>query len=121
MMADPFWDARFGSRPCEWHSEVGAKARARIWRAVAKGEDADMVDAALEADVRRRQLSGDVDNLRSQRTARGGPGNDTLAGGGTNRGELWRLRDTTLTQWSNTGTGCTSVAGINGPGRRPRD
>ena len=30
--------ARFGSRPAEWHSEVGAKQRARVWRAVARGE-----------------------------------------------------------------------------------
>jgi primosomal protein N' (replication factor Y) len=30
--------ARFGLRPCEWHSEVGTKARERVWRGVARGE-----------------------------------------------------------------------------------
>ena len=35
--------------------------------AIAKGEDGALVDAALDADVRRRQLSGEVDNLRAQR------------------------------------------------------
>ena len=30
--------ARFGSRPAEWHSEVGARQRERVWRAVARGE-----------------------------------------------------------------------------------
>ena len=28
--------ARFGSRPAEWHSEVGARQRERVWRAVAR-------------------------------------------------------------------------------------
>jgi len=37
--------ARFGSRPCEWHSEVGAKARERVWRAVARGEASAVVGA----------------------------------------------------------------------------
>jgi len=37
--------ARFGSRPCEWHSEVGAKARERVWRAVAHGEASAVVGA----------------------------------------------------------------------------
>ena len=37
--------ARFGSRPCEWHSEVGTKARERVWRAVAKGEVRAVVGA----------------------------------------------------------------------------
>jgi len=30
--------ARFGCRPMEWHSALGAAERGRIWRAVAKGE-----------------------------------------------------------------------------------
>jgi len=30
--------ARFGARPAEWHSGVGARKRARIWRAIASGE-----------------------------------------------------------------------------------
>jgi len=30
--------ARFGCRPMEWHSAMGAAERGRIWRAVAKGE-----------------------------------------------------------------------------------
>ena len=37
--------ARFGSRPAEWHSEVGAKTRARVWRAVARGEVRALVGA----------------------------------------------------------------------------
>jgi len=37
--------ARFGSRPAEWHSEVGAKTRARVWRAIAKGEVRALVGA----------------------------------------------------------------------------
>jgi primosomal protein N' (replication factor Y) len=37
--------ARFGSRPAEWHSEVGAKQRARVWRAVARGEARAVVGA----------------------------------------------------------------------------
>ena len=37
--------ARFGARPCEWHSEVGAKPRARVWRAVARGEARAVVGA----------------------------------------------------------------------------
>ena len=30
--------ARFGTRPAEWHSELGARRRARTWSAVAAGE-----------------------------------------------------------------------------------
>src|SRR5262245_36199883 len=30
--------ARFGTRPAEWHSELGARKRARTWNAVAAGE-----------------------------------------------------------------------------------
>ena len=30
--------ARFGTRPAEWHSELGARKRARTWSAVAAGE-----------------------------------------------------------------------------------
>jgi primosomal protein N' (replication factor Y) len=30
--------ARFGARPEEWHSGIGARKRARLWRAVALGE-----------------------------------------------------------------------------------
>lgn len=37
--------ARFGSRPCEWHSEVGTKTRGRVWRAVASGEACAVVGA----------------------------------------------------------------------------
>jgi primosomal protein N' (replication factor Y) len=37
--------ARFGSRPAEWHSEVGSKARTRVWRAVANGEVRALVGA----------------------------------------------------------------------------
>jgi primosomal protein N' (replication factor Y) len=37
--------ARFGSRPAEWHSEVGAKLRNRVWRAVASGEVRAVVGA----------------------------------------------------------------------------
>ena len=37
--------ARFGSRPAEWHSEVGARQRARVWRAVARGEVRAVVGA----------------------------------------------------------------------------
>jgi primosomal protein N' (replication factor Y) len=37
--------ARFGSRPCEWHSEVGTKGRERVWRAVARGEATAVVGA----------------------------------------------------------------------------
>jgi primosomal protein N' (replication factor Y) len=37
--------ARFGSRPCEWHSEVGSKTRERVWRAVAAGEVRAVVGA----------------------------------------------------------------------------
>jgi primosomal protein N' (replication factor Y) len=29
---------RFGVRPCEWHSQIGARKRARAWAAVAAGE-----------------------------------------------------------------------------------
>src|SRR5205823_13177337 len=29
---------RFGTRPAEWHSELGARKRARTWAAVAAGE-----------------------------------------------------------------------------------
>ena len=31
------FSARFGGRPAEWHSEVGPKMRARVWRGVASG------------------------------------------------------------------------------------
>jgi primosomal protein N' (replication factor Y) len=37
--------ARFGSRPCEWHSEVGSKTRERVWRAVASREVRAVVGA----------------------------------------------------------------------------
>jgi primosomal protein N' (replication factor Y) len=37
--------ARFGSRPAEWHSEVGSKTRQRVWRAVAAGEVKALVGA----------------------------------------------------------------------------
>ena len=37
--------ARFGSRPAEWHSEVGSRQRARVWRAVANGEARAVVGA----------------------------------------------------------------------------
>jgi primosomal protein N' (replication factor Y) len=37
--------ARFGSRPAEWHSEVGTKQRARVWRAVSRGEVRAVVGA----------------------------------------------------------------------------
>ncbi len=37
--------ARFGSRPAEWHSEVGARQRERVWRAVARGEVRALVGA----------------------------------------------------------------------------
>ena len=37
--------ARFGSRPAEWHSEVGSKQRARVWRGVARGEVRAVVGA----------------------------------------------------------------------------
>ncbi len=37
--------ARFGSRPAEWHSEVGSKTRERVWRAVARGEVRALVGA----------------------------------------------------------------------------
>ncbi|SFJ99258.1 primosomal protein N' [Methylocapsa palsarum] len=30
--------ARFGARPAEWHSAVGARKRARVWSALARGE-----------------------------------------------------------------------------------
>jgi primosomal protein N' (replication factor Y) len=30
--------ARFGARPAEWHSSVGARKRARVWNALARGE-----------------------------------------------------------------------------------
>ena len=40
--------ARFGAPPVEWHSGVGAKNRARIWRAVAAGE-AEIVIGARSA------------------------------------------------------------------------
>ena len=36
---------RFGSRPAEWHSEIGSKARERVWRAVARGEVRALVGA----------------------------------------------------------------------------
>jgi primosomal protein N' (replication factor Y) len=36
---------RFGSRPAEWHSEVGARQRERVWRAVAHGEARAVVGA----------------------------------------------------------------------------
>jgi len=32
------FEARFGVRPGEWHSEVGTKERTRVWRAAAAGE-----------------------------------------------------------------------------------
>jgi primosomal protein N' (replication factor Y) (superfamily II helicase) len=32
------FEARFGARPAEWHSEVGAKGRERCWRQSATGE-----------------------------------------------------------------------------------
>jgi len=37
--------ARFGSRPAEWHSEVGTRQRERVWRAVARGEARAVVGA----------------------------------------------------------------------------
>ncbi len=37
--------ARFGSRPAEWHSEVGTRTRERVWRAVANGEVRAVVGA----------------------------------------------------------------------------
>jgi primosomal protein N' (replication factor Y) len=37
--------ARFGSRPAEWHSEVAARQRERVWRAVARGEVRALVGA----------------------------------------------------------------------------
>jgi primosomal protein N' (replication factor Y) len=37
--------ARFGSRPAEWHSEVGARQRERVWRAVARGEVRALIGA----------------------------------------------------------------------------
>jgi primosomal protein N' (replication factor Y) len=37
--------ARFGSRPAEWHSELGTKARERVWRAVANGDVRAVVGA----------------------------------------------------------------------------
>ena len=37
--------ARFRSRPAEWHSEVGARQRERVWRAVANGEVRALVGA----------------------------------------------------------------------------
>jgi primosomal protein N' (replication factor Y) (superfamily II helicase) len=37
--------ARFGSRPAEWHSEVGSRQRERVWRAVANGEARSLVGA----------------------------------------------------------------------------
>ena len=37
--------ARFGSRPAEWHSEVGTRQRERVWRAVAAGEARAVVGA----------------------------------------------------------------------------
>jgi primosomal protein N' (replication factor Y) len=37
--------ARFGSRPAEWHSEVGTAQRERVWRAVARGEARAVVGA----------------------------------------------------------------------------
>ena len=37
--------ARFGSRPAEWHSEMGTHARSRVWRAVARGEARAVVGA----------------------------------------------------------------------------
>jgi primosomal protein N' (replication factor Y) len=37
--------ARFGSRPGEWHSEVNSLARARLWRAVARGDARAVVGA----------------------------------------------------------------------------
>ena len=37
--------ARFGSRPAEWHSEVGSRQRERVWRAVANGEARAVVGA----------------------------------------------------------------------------
>jgi primosomal protein N' (replication factor Y) len=37
--------ARFGSRPAEWHSEVGSKQRERVWRAVSHGEARAVVGA----------------------------------------------------------------------------
>jgi hypothetical protein len=39
-------------------------------------------------------------------------GGGTLPGNGTNRGELWRLRDVTLTRWTNSGTGCDAGNGV---------
>lgn len=32
------FEARFGTPPAEWHSEIGGRARARLWSAVARGE-----------------------------------------------------------------------------------
>lgn len=37
--------ARFGVRPAEWHSGIGARKRARLWHAVAKGEVAVVAGA----------------------------------------------------------------------------
>ncbi|SEQ05185.1 replication restart DNA helicase PriA [Faunimonas pinastri] len=36
---------RFGARPAEWHSEVGAKGRERVWRDAASGEARVVVGA----------------------------------------------------------------------------
>lgn len=37
--------ARFGTRPAEWHSQLGARTRARVWKAVAAKEAAVVVGA----------------------------------------------------------------------------
>ncbi len=42
------FSARFGTPPAAWHSEVGTKARSRVWRGVASG-DAQVVVGARSA------------------------------------------------------------------------
>ncbi|MEJ1161878.1 primosomal protein N' [Prosthecomicrobium sp. N25] len=39
------FEARFGSKPAEWHSEISARQRARTWRGVATGEIRTVIGA----------------------------------------------------------------------------
>ncbi len=39
------FEARFGARPCEWHSDVKPRERARVWRGVADGSARVVVGA----------------------------------------------------------------------------
>jgi seryl-tRNA synthetase len=63
--------------------------------AVDKGEDPALVDAALAADARRRELQGQADGLRAERNALSKQIGEVIRGGATpDAAEVAELRDT---------------------------